>query len=112
MDYITIENINSINAELTNYCNAACPMCARHFLDGKAKDKIINNAHTTLDFLIEKIPFNIIQNLKRFRSCGNLGDGAMNPECLQIYEYIKNPQNGAQDTSGPKAQVGPGPNRV
>ena len=89
MGYITIENINSINAELTNYCNAACPMCARHFLDGKAKDKIINNAHTTLDFLIEKISSGIIQNLKRFRSCGNLGDGAMNPECLQIYEYIR-----------------------
>ena len=43
MSYITIENINSINAELTNYCNAACPMCARYFLDGKAQDKIINN---------------------------------------------------------------------
>ncbi len=94
MSYITTKNINSINAELTNYCNAACPMCARYFLDGKVKDKIINNAHTSLDFLIEKIPFSVIQNLDRFRSCGNLGDGAMNPECLQIFEYVRrNNQN-------------------
>ena len=89
MSYITIENINSINAELTNYCNAACPMCARYFLDGKAQDKIINNAHTSLEFFAEKIPLTVIKRLERFRSCGNLGDGAMAPESLQIFQYVR-----------------------
>ena len=30
MAFITIENLNKINFELTDYCNAACPMCFRN----------------------------------------------------------------------------------
>ena len=89
MSYITTDNITSINAELTNYCNAACPMCARYFIDGElVKDKV-NSMHTTLNFIKDKIGLEIIKNLKQFTSCGNFGDGAMNPECLEIYEWIK-----------------------
>ena len=29
MSYITVDNLNVINAEMTNWCNAACPRCAR-----------------------------------------------------------------------------------
>jgi MoaA/NifB/PqqE/SkfB family radical SAM enzyme len=89
MSYITIDNINSINAELSNYCNAACPMCARYFLDGVLNKDKVNNSHTTLEFLKKKIPISVINNLKNFTSCGNLGDATMNPECLEIYSYIK-----------------------
>ena len=89
MSYITIDNINSINAELTNYCNAACPMCNRFNSDGKLfKDKV-NSQHTTLNFLREKLDISLIKNLKRFTSCGNLGDGAVNPECLEIYRWLR-----------------------
>jgi hypothetical protein len=30
MSFITIDNLNSIMAEMTDYCNAACPMCNRY----------------------------------------------------------------------------------
>lgn len=89
MSYITIDNINSINAELSNYCNAACPMCARYFIDGVLNKDKVNSSHTTLDFVKKKIPISLINNLKNFTSCGNLGDGTMNPECIEIYRYIK-----------------------
>ena len=89
MSYITIDNINSINAELTNYCNAACPMCARYFIDGVLNKERVNSQHTTLEFLKDKIGTKVISQLKRFTSCGNLGDGAMNPECLEIYKWIR-----------------------
>ena len=88
MSYISIDNITSINAELTNYCNAACPMCARYYIDGELiKDKV-NNMHTSLAFIKDKIGIDVIKQLKYFTSCGNFGDGAMNPECLQIYSWI------------------------
>ena len=48
MSYITTDNITSINAELSNYCNAACPMCARFFIDGKLNKEKVNSIHTTL----------------------------------------------------------------
>ena len=89
MSYITIDNINSINAELTNYCNAACPMCARYFIDGVLNKERVNSMHTTLNFLKEQIGERLIRQLKRFTSCGNLGDGSINPECLEIYQWLR-----------------------
>jgi MoaA/NifB/PqqE/SkfB family radical SAM enzyme len=89
MSYITTDNITSINVELTNYCNAACPMCARYFMDGELiKDKV-NSMHTSLDFIKDKIGIKIIKQLNRFTSCGNFGDGAMNPECVEIYSWAR-----------------------
>ena len=89
MSYITTNNITSINAELTNFCNAACPMCARFFIDGKLNKEKVNSMHTTLDFLQDKIGNEIIKNLRNFTSCGNYGDGSMNPECVEIYKWVK-----------------------
>ena len=87
--YISVDNLNHINAELSNFCNAACPMCSRFDHEQKLIKEITNNDHTSLDDIKFKIGNKIIKNLVIFRSCGNLGDGTMNPECLQIYEYIK-----------------------
>ena len=68
MSYISIDNITSINAELTNYCNAACPMCARYYIDGELiKDKV-NNMHTSLAFIKDKIGIDVIKKLKYFVS--------------------------------------------
>ncbi len=89
MSYITINNINSINAELTNYCNAACPMCARYFIDGVLNKEKVNSTHTTLNFLKDRIGEQLIKQLKRFTSCGNFGDGSMNPECKEIYQWLR-----------------------
>jgi MoaA/NifB/PqqE/SkfB family radical SAM enzyme len=89
MSYITIDNINSINAELSNYCNAACPMCARYFIDGVLNKERVNSTHTTLNFLRDKIGEKLVRQLKKFTSCGNLGDGSMNPECLEIYQWLR-----------------------
>tara|TARA_S200002703_G_scaffold25558_2_gene22019 strand:+ start:9 stop:1022 length:1014 start_codon:yes stop_codon:yes gene_type:complete len=89
MPYITTDNINRINAELTNFCNAACPMCARYFIDGVLNKGKVNNTHTTLNFLKEKIGKKIISQLKHFSSCGNLGDASMNPQCLDIYTWLR-----------------------
>jgi MoaA/NifB/PqqE/SkfB family radical SAM enzyme len=87
--YITIDAINHINAELSNYCNAACPMCARFDYKQNLNKDITNNSHTTLDEIKYGIGERVIKNLRLFRSCGNLGDGTMNPECLEIYQFIR-----------------------
>jgi MoaA/NifB/PqqE/SkfB family radical SAM enzyme len=89
MSYITIDNINSINAELSNYCNADCPMCARYFIDGVLNKERVNSIHTTLNFLKDRIGEKLVRQLNRFTSCGNLGDGSMNPECLEIYQWLR-----------------------
>ena len=89
MPFITTDNITSINAELTNYCNAACPMCARYFIDGTLNKDKVNSQHTTLTFFQERLGTKLAKQLTRFTSCGNFGDGAMNPECLEIYQWFR-----------------------
>lgn len=87
--YINIGNLNVINAELSNYCNSACPMCPRFDLELNLIKEITNNSHTSLAIIKDKIGSKVLSNLQRFYSCGVLGDGAMNPECVEIYDYVK-----------------------
>jgi hypothetical protein len=62
MSYITIDNLNSINAELSNYCNAACPMCARYDWNLDLVEGKVNNAYTKLEVFEEKIGKNLMAN--------------------------------------------------
>jgi len=95
--YINIGNLNVINAELSNYCNSACPMCPRFDFDLNLITEITNNSHTSLEVIKNKIGSKVLANIKMFYSCGVLGDGAMNPECVDIYDYVKT--SGASNTS-------------
>ena len=87
--YITPDNLNTINLEFTDYCNAACPMCARFKTDGTLYKEKVNQNHNTLDVLQKRIPEKIIKQLKWFYSTGTYGDPVMNPECLEIYKWVR-----------------------
>ena len=87
--YINVGNLKVINAELSNYCNAACPMCPRFDLNLNLVKDITNNSHTKLETIKNNIGPNILSQLDRFYSCGGVGEGTMNPEFLEIYQYIR-----------------------
>jgi MoaA/NifB/PqqE/SkfB family radical SAM enzyme len=89
MSYITTDNLNSINAELSNYCNAACPMCNRYDWDLNLVKGKVNNSYTKLDVFVDKIGVKIVKQLKKLYSCGTYGDPATNPECLEIFEFLR-----------------------
>lgn len=88
MSYITTTNLTSIMAEMTDYCNAACPMCQRFDWDTNLIDTV-NSKHTTLDFIKEKIGDEIISRLDRWICQGTYGDAIMNPETIDIFGYLK-----------------------
>ena len=48
---ITVDNLSNIDMELTSWCNADCPMCARTAWDGKPDLELINKAHLKLEVL-------------------------------------------------------------
>lgn len=89
MSYITLENLNIINMEFTDYCNAACPMCSRYKLNGELYKEKVNQNHTTLDFFRAKIPLPVIRQLKKFYSVGTYGDALMNPHTAHIYRHVR-----------------------
>ena len=80
--YKTID-LRKIELEITSDCNAACPGCARTLNPGK--------------FEINYISFEDIKRMfptkddiykKEFKFCGVLGDPALNPECVDIVDYL------------------------
>jgi len=89
MTFITPQTLNTINLEFTNYCNAACPMCARFRSDGSLYKEKVNNAHNKLEVLKKRIPESIIKQLHTFYSVGTYGEPVINPQCLEIYQWVR-----------------------
>jgi len=89
MSYITTDNLTNIMAEMTDYCNAACPMCNRFDWDLNLVKGVTNAHHTTLEFVKQRIGDEIISRLKGWVCQGTYGDAVMNPETIDIFKYLK-----------------------
>jgi MoaA/NifB/PqqE/SkfB family radical SAM enzyme len=89
MSYITTDNLTHIMAEMTDYCNAACPMCNRYDWDLNLLKGITNTHHTTLDFVKQRIGEEVISKLKGWLCQGTYGDASVNPETIEIFKYLK-----------------------
>ena len=77
-------DIKSIHFELSNRCNAACPMCTRTNNPSVLK----NPSDITYTAFKKFIPPEILKNLEQIKFCGNLGDPALCKDTLKIHEYI------------------------
>ena len=76
-------------AEMTDYCNAACPMCNRFDWDLNLIKGVTNAHHTTLEFVKQRIGDEIISRLKGWECQGTYGDASMNPETVDIFKYLR-----------------------
>ena len=82
--------------ELSDYCNAACPMCGRNQVYGKSKEyemvarDDVDSSQLTVDD-IKKIfdkRFFDTYNLTMINLCGNRGDPATATDLFEICEYL------------------------
>jgi MoaA/NifB/PqqE/SkfB family radical SAM enzyme len=80
-------NITGVNLELTDRCQAACPMCARNDCGGKDMPHI-NNVDMTLEKAKQWFTPEWIYSIREFNASGNNGDPAIAKECLEIFEYL------------------------
>ena len=80
--------LRNLHIELTNRCNAGCPLCGRtsNRLSGVA-EFIENSGWIDLQLeTLKKIPW---ENMNRVNFCGNYGDPAIHPKTLDIIDYIE-----------------------
>lgn len=85
---------SKIHCELTNLCNAACPSCPRNIggADIHQSDDWVDNYVTLEQFkLWWKDGSN--DNVRHFWVNGNYGDLIMNPESLEIIDYVSSWKN-------------------
>lgn len=84
--------LEQIHIEITNNCQASCPMCGRNHHGGMSNPKIKINEWTIDDF-ISIINKEVLEQIKQIYFCGNFGDPLLNDDLLKMCQYIKNNSN-------------------
>jgi len=83
-----IKDITTVHIELTDKCQAQCPMCARNYHGGPTRP-FIKNGDISIEDFKKWFPKSFLGQLQNFYSCGNYGDPAFARDCLEIYSYVR-----------------------
>jgi len=83
-----IQDIKNVHLEITQKCQAACPMCDRN-QNGGALNPHINLDELSLEDCIKIFPSSFIEQLDSMYMCGNLGDAIVAEDTLEVFEYFR-----------------------
>lgn len=83
-----LHDIREVHLEITQKCQAACPMCDRN-QNGGALNPHIGLDELTLDDCMRIFPKSFIQQLDSMYMCGNLGDAIVAEDTLEVFEYFR-----------------------
>lgn len=77
-----------MDSEITNRCNAACPLCPRTGINAGGVSDAINNSGF-LDISLDNVK-NICEHesLSKWSYCGNFGDPLVHPKAFEIFEAV------------------------
>ena len=81
-------DIKDVHLEVTQKCQAACPMCDRNENGGK-DNRHIDNSELSLADCERIFPPEFIAQLKTMYMCGNLGDPIIAQDTLEIFRYFR-----------------------
>jgi len=79
-------DLKDLHLEITNNCQARCPMCPRNVNGGLVNPLIKTNEWTLNDF---KTIMNhkVLHQIESFYFCGNFGDPMMNDDVIDMCQY-------------------------
>ena len=80
--------IEMVHLEVTQRCQAACPMCDRNE-NGGPDNRHIDNSELSLEDCKKIFPPSFIRQLKTMYMCGNLGDPIVARDTLEIFLYFR-----------------------
>jgi MoaA/NifB/PqqE/SkfB family radical SAM enzyme len=84
------EDIKKIHLEITQKCNASCPMCDRNENGGAVNKHIRDNlAELSLQDCQDIFEPQFIKQLNMMYMCGNLGDPISALESLEVFDYFR-----------------------
>jgi MoaA/NifB/PqqE/SkfB family radical SAM enzyme len=79
--------LNRAQLEITNNCQASCPMCAR-ISNGMQNPNLVISSWT-LDEYKKIMNDEVLHQLKEIEFCGNFGDPVMNNDLLDMCRYTR-----------------------
>lgn len=87
-DFWKTNEVKQLHIELTNACNAACPMCVRFYRNSPLPRPDLTIGEITLEKFKEYFPPDLLSSLVKIMFCGTQGDPCMARDTLEICEYI------------------------
>jgi len=84
----TDENLVQIHIELTNACNAACPMCVRFHNNSPLIRPDMQTGQITLELFKKYFPDDILKQTRLILFCGVHGDPCVAKDTYEICKYI------------------------
>ena len=81
--------LKQIHLEITNNCQASCPMCSRNH-HGGIENPLIKITNWTLDQYKQIISPAVLNQIESIFFCGNFGDPLLNNDLLEMIEYTAN----------------------
>jgi MoaA/NifB/PqqE/SkfB family radical SAM enzyme len=78
--------LENIHLEITNRCQASCPMCSRN-IHGGLENPLIKNQDWTIEDFKQILITDVLQQLKGFYLCGNFGDPIINNDLIEMCQY-------------------------
>jgi MoaA/NifB/PqqE/SkfB family radical SAM enzyme len=80
--------LKTVHLEITDNCNAACPMCARN-INGGEDNPQLPGKELSLEDCENIFSVSFIQQLDRMYMCGNYGDPIAARDTLEVFEYFR-----------------------
>ena len=82
------EDIRTVHLEITQRCQAACPMCDRNE-NGGVDNRHIDNSELSLEQCKQIFEPEFIRQLETMYMCGNLGDPIVARDTLEVFKYFR-----------------------
>lgn len=87
-NFFNYNELNQLHVELTNACNAACPMCTRFHVNSPLIRPDLKIDQITIEKFKKYFPPHIIKKCEVILFCGVHGDPGMAKDLYEICEYI------------------------
>ena len=82
------KNIKILQAEISNYCNAACPQCPRNIFGGSVLPNLPLQKWKVSN-LNKMFRIGFVQNLEMLYLCGTYGDPMTHPHIIKIIDWFR-----------------------
>ncbi|CAB4126067.1 COG0535 Predicted Fe-S oxidoreductases [uncultured Caudovirales phage] len=80
--------LKQIHLEITNNCQASCPMCSRN-IHGGLENPLMKINSWTLDDFKNIMTNEVLDQLESYYFCGNFGDPILNNDLIKMCAYSK-----------------------
>jgi MoaA/NifB/PqqE/SkfB family radical SAM enzyme len=85
-------DLKQIHLEITNNCQASCPMCSRNH-HGGLENPLLKIQDWSLDDFKHIINQEVLDQIENLYFCGNFGDPLLNNDLIDMCQYVANNSN-------------------